>query len=256
MTAGNIHSWESMGLVDGPGIRTVVFLQGCHLRCLYCHNPDTWSCTSSCHETMTAEEVVRRLQRFQPYYGEKGGVTFSGGEPLLQKDFLIDVLKKCKQTGIHTCLDTAGCGIGGYEEILSYTDLVLFDVKHYTEDGYRHITGRSPEESLAFLATAQKMQIPLWIRHVVVPGITDSATHLTGLGNYIRQIHGVQKVELLPYHTLGVSKYHTMHLPYPLEGVPPMNDEQLQEWQKKNKSNASHIHVRHKNRQEEKRHEY
>lgn len=233
MTAGNIHSWESMGLVDGPGIRTVVFLQGCHLRCLYCHNPDTWSCTSSCHETMTAEEVVRRLQRFQPYYGEKGGVTFSGGEPLLQKDFLIDVLKKCKQTGIHTCLDTAGCGIGGYEEILSYTDLVLFDVKHYTEDGYRHITGRSPEESLAFLATAQKMQIPLWIRHVVVPGITDSATHLTGLGNYIRQIHGVQKVELLPYHTLGVSKYHTMHLPYPLEGVPPMNDEQLQEWQKK-----------------------
>ena len=151
----------------------------------------------------------------------------------MQKDFLIDVLKKCKQTGIHTCLDTAGCGIGGYEEILSYTDLVLFDVKHYTEDGYRHITGRSPEESLAFLATAQKMQIPLWIRHVVVPGITDSATHLTGLGNYIRQIHGVQKVELLPYHTLGVSKYHTMHLPYPLEGVPPMNDEQLQEWQKK-----------------------
>lgn len=233
MTAGYIHSWESMGLVDGPGIRTVIFLQGCHLRCLYCHNPDTWSCTKNSGEVMTADEVVRRLRRFQPYYGEEGGVTFSGGEPLLQKDFLIDVLKKCKQAGIHTCLDTAGCGVGGYEEILSHTDLVLFDLKHYTNDGYRYITGRSPEESLIFLETAQKMQIPLWIRHVVVPGITDSAAHLTGLENYIRQIRGVKRVELLPYHILGVSKYHTMHLPYPLEGVPPMDGEQLQEWQAK-----------------------
>lgn len=233
MTKGNIHSWESMGLVDGPGIRTVIFLQGCHLRCLYCHNPDTWSCTTNNGESMTADEVIFRLRRFQPYYGTEGGVTFSGGEPLLQKDFLIEVFQKCKEAGIHTCLDTAGCGVGGYENILSCTDLVLFDVKHYTEEGYRHITGHSPEESLLFLETVQKMQIPLWIRHVVVPGITDSDKHLTGLANYIRHIQGVQRVELLPYHTLGVPKYHTMHVSYPLEGIPPMDAEQLTKWQTK-----------------------
>ena len=131
MTMGRIHSWESMGLVDGPGIRTVVFLQGCRLRCRYCHNPDTWElCGKGTLES--PEETADRLMRFKPYYGTDGGVTFSGGEPLLQKEFLTEVLALCKSRGIHTCLDTAGAGCGGYGEILKNTDLVLLDVKHYT----------------------------------------------------------------------------------------------------------------------------
>lgn len=231
MALGKIHSWESMGLVDGPGIRTVLFLQGCHLRCQYCHNPDTWNLSGIVPETLTAEEVVKRLLRFRTYYGSDGGVTFSGGEPLLQKEFLIDVLQQCHQAGIHTCLDTAGCGIGGYKEILKHTDLVLFDIKHYTEEGYHQITGHSPEESLKFLETVQAMNVPLWIRHVVVPGLTDCPEHLDGLRKYIHTIKGVKKVELLPYHILGVSKYHTMKIPYPLEGVPPMQEDALCYWQ-------------------------
>ena len=229
MALGRIHSWESMGLVDGPGIRTVVFLQGCQLRCLYCHNPDTWSGSGGTLES--ADEVVARLLRFRPYYGTEGGVTFSGGEPLLQRDFLTEVLEKCRHAGIHTCLDTAGCGMGGYEEILKNTNLLLFDVKHYTDEGYRRVTGHAPQEALSFLELAQRMHVPLWIRHVVVPGLTDSEEHLSGLREYLRTLHGVQRVELLPYHVLGVSKYHTMGIAYPLEGVPPQDGEKLVQWQ-------------------------
>ena len=148
MISGKIHSWESMGLVDGPGIRTVVFLQGCRLRCLYCHNPDTWAKEGT--RDLVFDEVMARLRRFRPYYGTEGGVTFSGGEPLLQREFLTEILSRCRQEGIHTCLDTAGCGAGGYEEILKNTDLVLFDIKHYTEEGYRRITGRSPKNPCIF----------------------------------------------------------------------------------------------------------
>ena len=161
MTMGRIHSWESMGLVDGPGIRTVVFLQGCRLRCRYCHNPDTWElCGKGTLES--PEETADRLMRFKPYYGTDGGVTFSGGEPLLQKEFLTEVLALCKSRGIHTCLDTAGAGCGGYGEILKNTDLVLLDVKHYTPEGYKAITGQSMDAYAEFLETVQSMEIPLW----------------------------------------------------------------------------------------------
>ena len=231
MREGVIHSIESMGLVDGPGIRTVVFLQGCRLRCQYCHNPDTWAQSSQQSKHLSPEELVRRLVRFKPYYGQNGGVTFSGGEPLLQKDFLLEVLPLCRQSGIHTCLDTAGCGTGSYEEILSCTDLVLFDVKHYTDEGYRRVTGHDRDESLRFLETAQRMGTPLWIRHVVVPGLTDGDTHLQGLRDYLKTLNHVERIELLPYHTLGVSKYSALNIPYPLEGVPPMKQEDLAFWQ-------------------------
>ena len=231
MTLGRIHSIESMALVDGPGVRSVVFLQGCRLRCQYCHNPDTWSMTGKDIQEMSAETLVMRLSRFKPYYGDKGGVTFSGGEPLLQKDFLKEVLRLCKAAGIHTCLDTAGCGIGGYEDILTFTDLVLLDIKHYTREGYQQVTGQKPDESLAFLETAQRMHIPLWIRHVVVPGLTDGDGHLEGLKNYIRTLKYVERVELLPYHVLGVHKYKALNIPYPLEGVEPMEPQKLSNWQ-------------------------
>ena len=209
MTYGRIHSIESMGLVDGPGVRSVVFFQGCRLRCQYCHNPDTWSLTGKDAQHISAEALVKKLSRFKPYYGDRGGVTFSGGEPLLQKDFLLEALIRCKQAGIHTCLD----------------------IKHYTEEGYRKVTGMDFEASRRFLETVQQMKVPMWIRHVVVPGLTDGETHLEGLKTYIQSLKNVERVELLPYHVLGVHKYKALGIPYPLEGVEPMNPELLSDWQ-------------------------
>lgn len=231
MLLGRIHSIESMGLVDGPGIRTVVFLQECHLRCLYCHNPDTWVCERESTQRLTPEELVKRLIRFKPYYGKDGGVTFSGGEPLLQREFLIKTLQICRQAGIHTCLDTAGYGTGDYEEILRYTDLVLFDLKHYSREGYLKVTGREIDESLRFLDVMQKMEIPIWIRHVVTPNLTDGREHLEGLREYIKTLKNVQKVELLPYHVMGESKYEALGISYPLKGTPPMEMEKILKWQ-------------------------
>lgn len=230
MTKGLIHSVESMGLVDGPGIRTVFFLQGCALRCRYCHNPDTWAGRSRKAAWYTPEEVLRRLERFRPYYGSTGGVTFSGGEPLLQPDFLAETLGLCRQAGIHTCLDTAGVGLGDYEAILASTDLLLLDVKHYTPEGYRQVTGRSMEAFDAFLAAAQRAEVPLWVRHVVVPGLTDGEAHLAGLEGYLNTLRHVKRVELLPYHTLGVHKYAALGIPYPLEGVAPLEASALEGW--------------------------
>lgn len=229
MTPGYIHSIESMGLVDGPGIRTVLFLQGCRLRCQYCHNPDTWDIKGGI--PLTPKQVIQKLKRFKPYYGIRGGVTFSGGEPLLQPDFLLETLSLCREEGISTCLDTAGCGIGRYDEILDRTDLVIFDVKHYTYKGYKDITGQPPDEALCFLDAVMQKGVPLWIRHVAVPGLTDGEKHFTGFRDFLRTLHGVEKVELLPYHILGVSKYHALGIPYPLENVPPMEAGRLEQWQ-------------------------
>ena len=215
MIEGYIHSIESMGLVDGPGIRTVVFFQGCRLRCRYCHNPDTWAMRSGKEQIFTPEQLVNKLLRFKPYFGDNGGVTFSGGEPLLQKDFLCEVLRLC------------------YEEILAHTDLVLLDIKHFSLDGYHSITGQSPQEFLQFLSAVQNAGTPLWIRHVVVPGLTDSDAHLEGLRAYLHTIRNIQRVELLPYHTLGVNKYHALGIPYSLEDVPALPPEALADWQRR-----------------------
>ena len=233
MAMGRIHSIESMGLVDGPGIRTVVFLQGCRLRCRYCHNPDTWATENPAAQELSPDVLVRRLVRFKPYYGQAGGVTFSGGEPLLQPEFLAQALALCHEAGIHTCLDTAGCGLGDYGAILRHTDLVLLDVKHYTPQGYRDITGHSMDAYDAFLAAVRRAGTPLWVRHVVVPGLTDSPEHLAGLEAYLTGWPNLQRVELLPYHTLGVHKYKAMNLPYSLEGVPPMAEENLTDWNRR-----------------------
>lgn len=233
MLLGRIHSIESMGLVDGPGIRTVVFLQGCRLRCRYCHNPDTWALSGEKEQLLAPAELVKKLIRFKPYYGKQGGVTFSGGEPLLQKEFLLETLKLCREAGIHTCLDTAGCGEGGYEEILNYTDLVLFDVKHYTREGYRAVTGQDPDEALKFFATLEESGTPYWVRHVVVPHLTDGKEHLEGLEKYLSGRAQLQKVELLPYHVLGKSKYHSLGIPCPLERTEAMDPEVTAEWQER-----------------------
>lgn len=242
MQTGRIHSFESMGLVDGPGIRSVIFMQGCALRCLYCHNPDTWKCDESEGvQDMTSDELVRKVARFSTYFKTSGGgVTVSGGEPLLQDGFVSEFFRKCHDRGIHTCLDTAGFGKGDYDSILSCTDLVLYDIKHYLPDKYREITGQDIKGTEEFLQAVQERNIPIWIRHVVVPGLTDSMDHIRGLAGYIRGISNVKKVELLPYHLLGVNKYRELGIPYRLEGVEAMDigtvdmlQKEIEKWLKK-----------------------
>lgn len=257
---GFVHSVESMGLVDGPGIRTVIFLQGCPLRCVYCHNPDTWKiCDKNAEESApkeqihkefnihksaldvnaqkgsmlseyTPEELLSKILRFKSYFGAEGGVTFSGGEPLIQGDFLKECLKLCKENGINTCIDTSGVGNGDYEDILKYTDLILFDVKHFTREGYKSITGLDIDKAEEFLNIAQKLNVPLWIRHVVVPGLTDGDEHFKELEKYLMNIKNIRKVELLPYHELGVHKYEKMNIPYKLKNVPAADPEITTEW--------------------------
>ncbi|WP_216697110.1 pyruvate formate-lyase-activating protein [Anaerostipes faecalis] len=231
MTVGRVHSMESMGLVDGPGIRTVIFFQGCSLRCRFCHNPDTWEFNSG--EITDPETLVKKISRFKPYFKNTGGVTFSGGEPLMQPDFLLETLKLCKQENIHTCIDTAGYGMGSYDEILEYTDLVLLDLKHVSETDYKQMTGRTMDRFQEFLSALEKSETPIWIRHVVVPGITDSQEHMENLKTYISTIPNVEKVELLPYHLLGKNKYEVMGIPYSLDGVPAMDKEKTMDLQSK-----------------------
>ena len=227
MIKGKIHSVESMGLVDGPGIRVVVFMQGCTLRCLYCHNPDTWTLDGNKDALdFTPEELVNKISRFRSYFEKSGGgVTFSGGDPLKQPEFLKETLKLCKEAGIHTTLDTSGVGFGDYEEILKYTDLVLYDVKHLTREGYKDMTGIEIDETQKFLEACKKIGTKMWIRQVVVPGKTDSEEYIRELGKFIKTLDNVEKVELLPYHLLGVNKYETLGIKYRLEGLEAMDKE-------------------------------
>jgi len=231
---GQIDSIETMGLVDGPGIRIVIFMQGCKLRCIFCHNPETWSLKGKI--SMTPEEVVKFVLRYKNYFQNNGGVTFSGGEPLLQPEFLIETLKLCKGNNIHTCIDTAGIGIGNYEEILKYTDLVLLDIKAVEKNKYKEITGVDKlDEFFKFVDICKKMDKKLWIRQVIVPGINDSEEYIYKLKDFIKEhfnINNIEKVELLPYHTLGVDKYKKLGIPYKLDGVPEMNKEECNELQK------------------------
>lgn len=223
---GKIHSIETMGLVDGPGIRFVVFFQGCPLRCLYCHNPDTWSLKEG--QEISAQELIQKALRYKPFFQKSGGgVTCSGGEPLLQPEFLIEFLRLCKANDIHTALDTSGFGVGRYEEILEYTDLVILDVKHYSQEGHRMLTGRDMDELWKFKEALDIKETKLWIRHVVIPELTDSIEHIEKLKATISQFKNVEKVELLPYHNLAMEKYQELGLEYKLKEKEPMDKEKL-----------------------------
>ncbi len=221
-----------MGLVDGPGVRSVVFLSGCPLRCLYCHNPDTWQSTKSCKE-MTPLELRDKLVRFKSYYQNGGGVTFSGGEPLLQLDFTAECFELLKDSGIHTCLDTSGVfskdekQLDRLSRVLGLTDLVLLDIKHYDKEKYKEITGMEIDRFNVFLELAQSLGTKLWLRHVVVPSLTDGKEHIEGLRDYISKIKNVEKVELLPYHTLGKHKYEKMGLSYRLGNTPSLTRQDM-----------------------------
>jgi len=222
----SVNSIETFGLVDGPGIRTVIFLNGCKLRCLYCHNPEMWQMGN---KNYTVDELVAKILRNKPYFKRNnGGVTFSGGEPLLQVDFLLEICKKLKEEGIHIALDTAGVGVGKYEEILSLIDLVLLDIKHSNKDGYKKLTGMDISESEKFIEYLNKSGKPVWIRQVIVPGMMDNDAYLQELANYLQKIKNIEKIEFLPFHHLGFSKYENLKLENPLKNVPEMNVENCQ----------------------------
>lgn len=225
---GLINSVETLGTLDGPGIRFVVFLQGCKLRCLYCHNPETWDLKGESVE-ISPQELVEKVEKYKNYYGKDGGVTFSGGEPLLQPKFLLDCLKLCKEKNIHTCLDTAGFGFGEYQEILKYTDLVILDVKAVEEQEYTKITGQKINKFFEFLNIVQELNKPLWIRQVIVPGINDNKEHILKLKDFASTLKNVERIELLPYKTIGVHKYKTLNLKYRLDGVEELSQTKLQE---------------------------
>ena len=227
MVKGSIDSVETMGLVDGPGIRYVVFLQGCKLRCLFCHNPETWKMEEK--NMTTAEELIDKIKRYKNYFGKEGGVTFSGGDPLCQPEFLLECLNQCKQEGIHTCLDTSGVGCNKeiYPEILSYTDLVILDIKAVTPEAYKKMTGYPMKDFLEFLELCQKLEKKLWLRQVIVPGINDTEEYILKLKKYIKNIKNVERVELILYHLYGEEKYKKLGISYRLDGVPAMKKEDL-----------------------------
>lgn len=220
MTKGSIDSIETFGLVDGPGIRTVVFLSGCKLRCKYCHNPEMWVKGKN---NYTPEELANRILRNKNYLKNGGGVTFSGGEPILQSEFIISVAKILKQEKIHIAIDTAGVGNGNYEKLLKWIDLVILDIKHTTKQGYHAITSNSIDESKNFIEALNKSGKKVWIRQVIVPGIMDNEKYLRSLAKTVRKIKNVEKIEFLPYHKLGSEKYARLGLIYPYLNVPEMN---------------------------------
>lgn len=227
---GRIHSFESFGTVDGPGIRFVVFLQGCPMRCKYCHNPDTWNAEGG-RET-TAEEVAREALKYKSYFTGGGGVTVSGGEPLLQPEFLIRLFTLLKEKGVHTCIDTSGVcfreGDARLERLVSLTDLFLLDLKHIDDEAHRALTGHSNAAPLAFAQYLSRQGKPVWIRHVLVPGLTDDDGALLRLRAFLDTLSTVQKIEVLPYHTMGAVKYQRLGLRYPLEGVAPPSRERVE----------------------------
>ena len=226
MIKGSVDSIESMGLDDGPGIRTVVFLTGCKLRCKYCHNPEMWVRGK---DNYTPAELVKKIIRFKPYFKDNGGVTFSGGEPLMQPEFLLETCKLLKQEGIHIALDTAGVGLGDYRELLHYIDLIILDIKHVTRDGYLDLTGHPIDDSLSFIQQANSLEKTYWIRQVVVPGIQDNMEYMQMLAQFLKQIPNIERIDFLPYHKLGSEKYESLGINNPYKDMPAMDEKKCQE---------------------------
>ncbi len=226
---GRIHSFESMACADGPGVRFAVFFQGCPLRCAYCHNPDTWEGAGG--SDYTVEEILQKALPYRPYFGKKGGITVSGGEPLLQGEFLAELMKQAKEADLHTVLDTsASAGEAHWAKVLAYTDLALVDVKFTTEELYRAHTGGSLQKVLSFMKAAENAGVPLWIRHVVVPNLTDK--DLPQLLELLEPFSNIQRLELLPFRKICLQKYRQLNLPFPAEQYPECSQELLASLQK------------------------
>lgn len=230
MITGNVHSIETLGTLDGPGIRMVVFFQGCKLRCLYCHNPDTWMLNKG--TVISSKEIVEKAKRYKPYFqNNDGGVTFSGGDPLLQPDFLMECLNGCRKEGMHTVLDTSGVGLGDYDEILKSTDLVILDIKHSNPKKYKKITGLDISHYYEFKESIIKNNKDIWLKQVVTPGINDTCEDMKEFEKEVNSFPKsiVKKVEILPYHTLGVFKYKELNIDYRLKDVLPLSIDKLDE---------------------------
>lgn len=220
---GRIHSVQSLGAVDGPGVRFVAFLQGCPLRCVYCHNPDTWQVSGGTE--VEAEALVRQALRYRSYWGADGGVTLSGGEPLWQSAFTQEVFERLHAEGVHTALDTSGVGrLADAERVLQHTDLVLCDLKFLTQQDYMQHCGAALRQVEQFLQLTAFKRVPLWVRHVVVPGLTDSVEHLRLVREKARSYPNLKKLEFLPFHKLCIEKYDQMGLDFPLRDTPAMDD--------------------------------
>lgn len=229
---GRIHSVESFGSADGPGVRYIVFLKGCNMRCQYCHNPDTWAKDGG--ELMTPEEVLKKALRYKTYWKEKGGITVSGGEALLQIDFVTELFRLAKEKGVNTCLDTSGNPFSleepfksKFDELMKYTDLFMLDIKHMDDAAHRKLTGQTNQNILEMAAYLSDHGKAMWIRHVLVPGITTEEDELYRLRSFLDTLKTVERVEVLPYHTLGVFKWKELGIQYQLEGVDPPTKEQI-----------------------------
>lgn len=230
---GQVHSLESFGSVDGPGVRFVIFLQGCRMRCKYCHNPETWSLQGG--EEWSAEALFKRAYRYKSYWGKKGGITVSGGEPLLQIDFVTELFTIAKAHGVHTALDTSGNPftldkdyLEKFSHLMDVTDLFILDLKEIDEAKHKSLTGQSGQNILDMATYLSDHNKPMWIRHVLVPGLTDEEQGLVQLRQFIDTLHTVERVEILPYHTLGLFKWENLGIPYPLPDTPTPTDEEVQ----------------------------
>lgn len=235
---GYIHSTESFGSVDGPGVRFVIFTAGCPMRCQFCHNPDTWNMKTG---TLTStDDLIKKALRYRSYWGNEGGITVSGGEPLLQIDFLTELFKKAKENGIHTTLDTSGNPFtreepffSKFNELMQYTALFLLDIKHIDEKEHIRLTGHTNKNILDLATYLSDMKKPVWIRHVLVPKRSDKDEYLDRLHEFILTLHNVERVEVLPYHTLGAYKWKELGMEYPLEGIDPPTAERVENARKR-----------------------
>lgn len=232
MTKGYLHSIETFGLVDGPGVRFIAFLSGCAMRCNFCHNPDTWALEAG--TPVTADELVKKAMRYRTYWGENGGLTVSGGEPLLQLEFVTEFFKLAKENNIHTVIDTAGqpfknteAYIAAFEQLMRYTDLVLLDIKHIDPEEHKKITGVTNENILDMARYLSKMKKPVWIRHVLVPDYSDNDVYLKKLRDFTDTLENVERIEVLPYHGLGISKYEKLGIDYALKDIQPPTEERI-----------------------------
>lgn len=224
---GNVHSIESCGTVDGPGIRFVVFMQGCPMRCQYCHNPDSWEIGVG--QKMSVLDIISRYEGVKEFC--KGGITVTGGEPLLQMDFVTELFRVAKEKKIHTALDTSGItftqeNVGKFDTLMQYTDLVLLDIKHIDDEEHKKLTSHSNKNILAFAKYLSDLKKPMWIRHVVVPGITFNQEYLFELGKFLKSLKNITALDVLPYHSMAVSKYKNLGMEYPLESTPQLTKEE------------------------------
>lgn len=232
MAEGRVHSIETFGLVDGPGVRFVAFLQGCSMRCKYCHNPETWN--GKCGIRMTAKQLFDKAYRYRNYWGKDGGITVSGGEALLQIDFVTELFTIAKKNKVHTALDTSGVTFSmseayleKFNQLMAVTDLVILDLKAMDSELHKELTGHKNGHILQMARYLSYIGKPMWIRHVLVPGFTDQKLELIELKEFIDELDTVQRVEVLPYHTLGCAKWEKLGMEYPLEGVRTPTDEEV-----------------------------